>query len=125
MAVTIDEVLEQLNMEDAPPDQLGEVSLYMDAANEWISDHVADTFATRATVKLATLFLVEHLWDSSQRGPASAPIAGEDLVTVSGVGYAIPNRVKELLDAYLTTTAPTYSFPDAVAFPDPAEWPVT
>lgn len=121
MSVTLQEALDQLN--DDQSDNLVEVSLYVDAANEWIEARVSDT--SPAPVRLATLFLIEHWWQS-QRGPASAPFEDGDPIVFNGRSYAIPNRVLEILGPYLLddTTTPQFSFPDAVAFPDPAEWPV-
>ena len=40
------------------------------------------------------------------------------------LGYAIPNRVLELIDPYRVKARPAGSFPDAVAWPDAVEWPV-
>lgn len=119
MSITLDEALDVLNIPGSTED-VAEISLYMDAANEWIATRITDTSPN--PVKLATLFLLDHLWQS-QRGPASTPLSDE-MVTVGSIGYAIPNRVLELIEPYRTKAAPTYSFPDAVAFPDPVEWPV-
>lgn len=123
MAVTLPEALDQLNI-DSDSDDLYEVQLYVDAANEWIATKVSDTSPT--PVKLAALFLIDHLWQS-QRGLAATPISGDEIVTVTGTGYAIPNRVRELLEPYLSTSGgtPVYSFPDAVAWPDTVEWPAS
>ena len=119
MSITVTEAEDQLNITDSDSDD--ELTLYVAAANEWIATRVADTSPT--PVKLAALFLVDHWW-TSQRGPVGTPISDET-VFVDGRGFAIPNRVLELLGPYITARAtPTYSFPDAVAFPDPVEWPV-
>ena len=40
---------------------------------------------------------IQHLW-SPRRGPVAMPMGGEQLVTVPGFGYAIPNQAAELLD---------------------------
>lgn len=120
MSITIYEAIDHLNLEDDSED-LDEALLYVNAANEWIATRVTDT--SPAPVKLATLFLVGHWWES-QRGTASTPLSDET-VFVAGVGYAIPNRVLELIDPYRSRTAPVFSFPDAVAHPDPVEWPTT
>lgn len=119
MAVILAEAIEQLNMEDDSPD-LGELVLYVDAANEWVATKVTGTSAPSA-VKLATLILVAHLWET-QRGPASSPLAGDDQIVVAGWGYAIPNRVKELIAPDVGRATATGSFPDARAWPDAAEW---
>lgn len=125
MSVTITEALDQLNVSMGSPD-VAEITLYMDAANEWVATRVSDTSPT--PVKVATLILLDHLWET-QRGPATSPLVDE-MVTVASSGYAIPNRVLELLAPYMAAgigsrpAAASFSFPDAVAFPDPAEWPV-
>lgn len=116
MTVTIDEAIDHLNITESE-DQV-EVELYVNAANEWVATKVADPSAY--AVKLATLFLIQHLWNSSQRGPTAVAI-DDEIVTVTGVGYAIPNRVRELLQPYLVQAAPAYSFPDAAYWPDAAE----
>lgn len=121
MAVTLDEALEHLNITNSDDDD--EVELYVNAANEWIAERVADTSPT--PVKLAALFLIGHWWES-QRGPVGTPVDDGSPFTFNGRAYAIPNRVLEILGPYLLdeTPSPSYSFPDAVAFPDPVEWPV-
>jgi hypothetical protein len=121
VAVTVGEALRQLNLDD-DLDDIVELKLYVDAANEWVAGKVADT--SPASVRLATLFLVDHLW-GSQRGPVASPTS-DDLVFVNSKAYAIPNRVLELLGPYLlssTTSAPVGSFPDARSWPDPVEYP--
>lgn len=120
--ITLDEAIAHLNMDDAAASDLLELELFIDAAEEWVTAKVTDT--TAATVKLATLMLIGHWWET-QRGPASNPLNANEFVSVSSPGYAIPNRVKELLGLFAVTTADaTGSFPDAVAWPDPVEWPV-
>lgn len=108
--------MDHLNLLD-DSDDLDELIVYVAAGNEWIATRVADT--TPAPVRLATLELIRHLWDS-QRGPQSTPLSGDDIVTASGVGYAVPNRVLELLGPYRRKAKPTFSFPDAQPWPDQA-----
>ena len=125
MSITINEALDQLNVSLSSPD-VPEIELYMDAANEWVATRVTDT--SPAPVKVATLILLDHLWET-QRGPSSNPVDTET-GTPYTFGFAIPNRVLELLAPYMNAgtgakpASASYSFPDAVAFPDPAEWPV-
>lgn len=134
MTVSVDEALEQLNT-DAGSVDAGELQLYVDAANEWVDGRigqpgwmsVADAAVRPNVVKLATLFLVDHLWES-QRGPAASPLSGaEEGGTLVLSGFAIPNRVRELLQdnttARVGSGGPSFSFPDAVGWPDPVEWP--
>ena len=51
-----------------------------------------------ANVRLATLMLIQHLWSTSQlnRNGARPTLGGDDSFTV-GAGFAVPNRVRELL----------------------------
>ncbi|MGW1546614.1 head-tail connector protein [Streptomyces sp. NPDC002346] len=56
-----------------------------------------------ATVNLAARMLVQHLWQTqnASRGPV-LPGGGDYSVSepVAGLGYAVPNRVLELLEPY-------------------------
>lgn len=119
MSVDPDYAIEHLNLEDDPSAAI-ELQLYVDAANEWLESKVTDTTPSR--VILAGLFLIEHWWNS-QRGPASNPLGDGDFAVV-GSSFAIPNRVLELIDDYLisnSSSTPTGSFPDSVAWPDSVE----
>lgn len=51
-----------------------------------------------ANVRLATLMLIQHLWSTSQlnRQGGRPTLGGDDSFTV-GAGFAVPNRVRELL----------------------------
>lgn len=120
MTITLDEALSHLNIDEPTVGEQSEVELFVDAANEWIDERVSDS--SPAPVRLAALFLISHLWET-KRGPVSSQF-DDDIVQVSGTAFAIPNRVLELLGPFLLdgTASPTYSFPDAVAHPDPVEW---
>jgi len=50
--------------------------------------------------RLATLMLIQHLWSTSQRGSGGrrATAGGMDEMVISGAGYAVPNRVRELAE---------------------------
>lgn len=113
--ITIDEAFDQLNLDD--PNDYAEVALYAGAVNEWITDRVADT--SKEYVRLAALFFIDHLW-TSQRGPSRTPLSSES-ITVGGQGYAVPNRVLELLDPGLARAEATGSFPSAGGWPDAVE----
>lgn len=117
MTVLLEEAVARLNITSLTASLVEELVLYVDAANEWVASKVTDTDTSRA--RLATLELVDHLWSSSQRGPGSASPFGSDetSIVVGGYGYAIPNRVKELLD--LHPPGPSGSFPAAECWPDP------
>jgi len=55
------------------------------------------------TIKLAALILLQHLW-RTQYGATRVPVAGADDWSVSepvpGFGYAVPNRVLQLLEPF-------------------------
>lgn len=120
MAITLREAYDELNI-DAGAEAPVEVALYVAAANEWIAKKVTDpTAAASAPVKVATLMLLDHLWQS-QRGPSGVAMPGEEMVEVRGVGFAIPNRVLELIEPYMVRVRPSGSFPDATCWPDPVE----
>ena len=56
--------------------------------------------AIPASFNEAARIILEHLWQT-QRGPARQPvIGGEEVVTLPGFGFAIPNRAAELLQPY-------------------------
>lgn len=68
---------------------------------EWIATYTAGMVDVPTDVSLATLMIVQHLWET-QRGPsapAGALPAEADLQPV-GVGYLIPRRALELLNAH-------------------------
>lgn len=59
--------------------------------------------ATPAAVSLAILVVAAHLWET-QRGAGPSPIPGQPdsgEVFAPGVGYAIPNRARELLTPFI------------------------
>lgn len=60
--------------------------------------YVAGRNEVPANVRLATLMLIQHLWTTSQmnRNGGRPSIGGDDNF-VPGMGFAVPNRVKELL----------------------------
>lgn len=127
MTVTIPEAYRHLNIESG--EHANEVDLFVDAANEWVASRIGQPGWISATaaaarpniIKVATLFLISHLWES-QRGPAASPLDG-DLATTGGLlGFAIPNRVAELLQDSSTTATPKHSFPDAASWPDPVKY---
>lgn len=70
------------------------------AGGPWTAVYTAGRGTVPANVNLAARMLLQHLW-STQRGPGRPGMGGDDyLVTepVPGYGYAIPNRVLELLE---------------------------
>jgi hypothetical protein len=48
----------------------------------------------------AARIILANLW-STQRGPSPQPLMGEEMVTLPGFGFAIPNQAAELLDGSL------------------------
>lgn len=60
--------------------------------------YVAGRATIPANVRLATLMLIQHLWSTSQlnRGGGRPSLGGDDSF-MSGAGFAVPNRVRELL----------------------------
>ncbi|MDR3080846.1 MAG: phage gp6-like head-tail connector protein, partial [Streptomyces sp.] len=69
----------------------------------WTVTYTAGRAEVPATIKLAARMLVQHLWrtQTATRGPVLA--GGDDYSVnepVPGFGYAIPNRVLQLLEPY-------------------------
>ncbi len=56
--------------------------------------------AVPAAFGTAARIILQNLW-STQRGPAPQPLMGEEMVTLPGFGFAIPNQAAELLDGSL------------------------
>ena len=119
MSVTLDEAKRQLNIPIADTSDDLELTLYVDAANEWVASKVSDT--SLASVKVATLIINDHAWET-QRGPGSSPLDDDDLVRVPGLAFAIPNRAVQWLEPHFVTATSLGSFPDAVDWPDPVEY---
>jgi hypothetical protein len=53
-----------------------------------------------AAFSSAAAIILQHLWQT-QRGPALLPMGGEEMTTIPGFGFAIPNQAAELLDGSL------------------------
>jgi hypothetical protein len=74
----------------------------------WTVVYEAGRGAVPATVKLAAAILLQHLW-RTQYGAARGAVGGGDDYAVTepvvGFGYAVPNRVLELLEPYKTPPA--------------------
>ena len=56
-----------------------------------------------AAVGLATLIIAGHLWETQRGAAPVGPLAAADDTSLlaPGVGYAIPNRAKELLEPFI------------------------
>ncbi|MFZ4264503.1 hypothetical protein [Streptomyces arboris] len=68
----------------------------------WTAVYRAGRAEVPATIRLAALLLFQHLW-RTRNGPARGGGGSDDYsVTepVPGFGYAVPNRVLELLEPY-------------------------
>ncbi|MFJ1808543.1 MULTISPECIES: head-tail connector protein [unclassified Streptomyces] len=65
--------------------------------------YTAGRATTPPTVKLAALILLQHLW-RTQYGATRVPVGGADDWSVTdpipGFGYAVPNRVLQLLEPF-------------------------
>lgn len=73
------------------------------AGGPWIAVYVAGRSTVPATIKLASKLLLQHLWRTRYGAARGNPGGGEDYDVnepIPGFGYAIPNRVLELLEAY-------------------------
>jgi len=53
--------------------------------------------AVPAAFGAAARIILQNLW-TTQRGPSPQPLMGEDMVSLPGFGFAIPNQAAELLD---------------------------
>jgi hypothetical protein len=73
------------------------------AGTLWRFVYTAGRTEDMPTVNLAARILLQHLW-RTQYGASRAPVAGADDWSVNepipGFGYAIPNRVLQLLEPY-------------------------
>ncbi len=69
----------------------------------WTVTYTAGRGSVPETIRLAALILLQHLW-RTQYGAARGNVGGGDDFDVTepivGWGYAIPNRVLQLLEAY-------------------------
>lgn len=64
---------------------------------------------TLQNLQNACRIIVQHLWET-QRGPASQPrMGGDELVMLPGIGYAIPARAVELMQASPFHAAPGFA----------------
>lgn len=74
----------------------------------WTVVYMAGRGEVPATVKLAAAILLQHLW-RTQYGAARGAVGGGDDYAVTepviGFGYAVPNRVLQLLEPYKTPPA--------------------
>ncbi|MGW2533500.1 head-tail connector protein [Streptomyces sp. NPDC001499] len=68
----------------------------------WTAVYTAGRATVPPTIKLAALLLLQHLW-RTKNGPARGATGADDYAVtepVPGFGYAVPNRVLELLEPF-------------------------
>ncbi|MEU5716559.1 head-tail connector protein [Streptomyces sp. NPDC020403] len=68
----------------------------------WTATYRAGRAVVPPTVRLAALLLLQHLW-RTKNGPARGATGADDYAVtepVPGFGYAVPNRVLELLEPF-------------------------
>jgi hypothetical protein len=105
-----DDVKAHLNITKAINDD--ELGMMLDAAGDVVVSLVgsfdAEAVTERVTANGGTVVLARRPASGvqTQRGPASSsgPLAAtpaDDLSAIPGLGYAIPNRARELLQPYL------------------------
>lgn len=73
------------------------------AGGPWVAVYVAGRGSVPATINLAAKILLQHLWRTRYGAARGNPGGGEDFDVnepIPGFGYAIPNRVLQLLEAY-------------------------
>jgi len=72
-------------------------------AGPYTVTYTAGRSSVPPTIKLAALILLQHLW-RTQSGASRVPVGGADDWSVSdpipGFGYAVPNRVLQLLEPF-------------------------
>jgi uncharacterized phiE125 gp8 family phage protein len=57
-----------------------------------------------AAVRQALLIIAAHLWETQRGAAPVGPLAADDGALTPGLGYAIPNRARELLVPYTQIT---------------------
>ena len=126
--VTLDQVRAHLNLDD-PIDTSHdtEIELFIDAVTAHTEDRYGTVDTAPADLKLAALEDIRGLFQPGQVGPIAAfgAFGAENVDT--GPTYR-PVRLWPRVDAWLdratrASSGPAGDFPDAIAWPDPVEWP--
>ncbi|MGX1515008.1 head-tail connector protein [Streptomyces collinus] len=85
----------------------GDTGVVQRADGGWLRGPLRVTYqagrpSVPATVNLAARMLVQHLWRTQNAGRGPVLAGGDDLSSeiVPGFGYAVPNRVLQLLEPY-------------------------
>src|SRR4029453_746659 len=69
----------------------------------WMAVYRAGRAEVPPNIGLAARILVQHLWETQRGGPMNVPrLTVESADMVPGIWFAIPNKVKELLDGEST-----------------------
>ncbi len=66
------------------------------AGGPWTALYTAGQRVVDSNWQLGALIVVQHLWET-QRGASGLPLQARDEVIVPGLGFAIPNRARDLL----------------------------
>ena len=106
MIVTLDAARRHLQFEDEDHEDDDELLFFLSSASEWMAKKVVDV--SPKPVQNATLELLRHLWDT-QRGPVDGSLDSDTLVR-PGSGFAIPNRVMQLIEPYLPFVSKSTDF---------------
>jgi hypothetical protein len=62
--------------------------------------------STPSAVVLATLIIAAHLWETQRGATPVGPLAtADDTALTPGLGFAIPNRARELLEPFVGSSA--------------------
>ncbi|WP_121711750.1 head-tail connector protein [Streptomyces sp. E5N91] len=85
----------------------GDTGVVQRADSGWLRGPLRVTYqagrtSVPATINLAARMLVQHLWKTQNAGRGPVLAGGDDLAAepIPGFGYAVPNRVLQLLEPY-------------------------
>ncbi|WP_327329841.1 phage gp6-like head-tail connector protein [Streptomyces sp. NBC_01201] len=87
---------------DGPSGVVGYADRAVFSCGPWTAVYSAGRAEVPPTIKLAALLLLQHLW-RTKNGPARGATGADDYAVtepVPGFGYAVPNRVLELLEPF-------------------------
>jgi hypothetical protein len=127
--VTLDQVRAHLNIDEDDTSHDDELNLFIDAATAHAEDRYgSEITSVPADLKLAVLEDIRGLFQPAQVGPIASFGAFDTPAAADVTSTFRPVRMWPRIDAWLdrsmrTSRAPAGAFPDAVAWPDPAEYP--
>ncbi|MEU1122132.1 head-tail connector protein [Streptomyces sp. NPDC005899] len=87
---------------DGPSGVVGYSDRSVFSCGPWTAVYTAGRAEVPPSIKLAALLLLQHLW-RTKNGPARGASSSDDYAVtepVPGFGYAVPNRVLELLEPF-------------------------